>query len=151
MEFDFLNQEEEKHNHYEEQFLLLASKTFSYLKLEDKFHLSVLLTNDEFIQKVNKEYRNIDKVTDVISFAFLDNKEDIHDSPIIDLGEIIISIDRAIFQSKEYGYSLDREMNFLFVHGLLHLLGYNHETKEEEEIMFNLQKEILGGRENDRI
>ena len=83
----------------------------------------------------------------MISFAFLDDKNEVpqKDGSPICLGEIIISYERAEAQAKEYGHSLLREMSFLFVHGMLHLLGYDHMSKEQEVVMFKLQDEILGG------
>ena len=99
------------------------------------------------IKEINRDYRGIDKETDVISFAFLDNDErrveKLQNPGIVDLGEIYISLPKAISQAEEYGHSLKRELYFLFLHGLLHLLGYDHMKKEDELIMFNLQDEIL--------
>ena len=97
---------------------------------------------------INKEYRHIDRPTDVISFAFDDNVEgelkiNYNKIPHM-LGEIFISVDRAKEQAKEYQHSLKREMKFLFVHGLLHLCGYDHMKKEDEMVMFKLQDEIIG-------
>lgn len=144
MELEFINNEGQDYDKFYESFLLYAKKALESDENYEKYHVSCLITNDEFIHEINRTYRGIDRATDVISFAFLDEDEGLVDSPIIDLGEIIISADRAKEQAKDYGHSLEREMNFLFVHGLLHLLGYNHETKEDEEIMFGLQRKILG-------
>ena len=97
------------------------------------------------IHDINKEYRKIDRPTDVISFAFMDNDDmpTIRGVPIL-LGDIYICKEIAIKQANEYGHSLRRELAFLFTHGLLHLFGYDHVNgKEEEEIMFSLQDEIL--------
>ena len=91
---------------------------------------------------VNKEYRNIDRETDVISFALEDDKT-FNRSDIRILGDIYISIDKARSQSVEYGHSLKRELYFLAVHGLLHLLGYDHMKEEDEKVMFGKQEEIL--------
>ena len=93
------------------------------------------------LDKLNKEYRNIDRETDVITFALEDDKTFNPEERI--LGDIYISIDKAKSQSIEYGHSLERELCFLSVHGMLHLLGYDHMEKEEERVMFNLQEEIL--------
>ncbi len=103
---------------------------------------SIIFVSEEEIQKINKEYRNIDKVTDVISFAFEDNSNISYNDLRI-LGDIYICIPRMIDQAKEYGHSEKRELAFLTVHGLLHLLGYDHQTKEDEEKMFGLQELIL--------
>ena len=112
-----------------------------YLKL-DNICLSVIIVDNKTIRNINKKYRNIDRETDVISFALEDDKT-INDSPIRVLGDIYISLDKAISQANEYGHSLKRELCFLLTHGFLHLLGYDHMNKEDEEIMFNLQDEIL--------
>ena len=103
---------------------------------------SIIFVSEEEIQTLNKTYRQIDKVTDVISFAFEDNKDDFMLENRV-LGDIYICIPRMISQAKEYGHSETRELSFLVVHGLLHLLGYDHMNKEDEEKMFGLQKEIL--------
>ena len=101
---------------------------------------------------MNREYRGIDRPTDVISFAFLDGEENkealLHGTGPVSLGDIYISIDKAKEQAEEYGHPLERELSFLFVHGLLHLLGYDHMTKEDEQVMFKLQDEILPPKEN---
>lgn len=103
---------------------------------------NVIIINNEDIHKLNNEYRNIDKPTDVITFA-LEDYEDIKLPDIRVLGDIYISFDKVISQAKEYNHSNIRELCFLTVHGILHLLGHDHMTKEEEKIMFDLQKELL--------
>ena len=103
---------------------------------------SVILTDDEEVHTLNKTYRNIERTTDVLSFALNDNGE--FPGPINVLGDIYISIPKMIEQAKECGHSEKRELSFLAVHGLLHLLGYDHTLGEKEEKeMFDLQKEIL--------
>ena len=102
---------------------------------------NVIFINNEEIRKINKEYRNIDRETDVISFALEDNADIVLENVRV-LGDIYISIDKAKSQA-EYGHSLKRELCFLTTHGFLHLLGYDHMKKEDEKIMFGLQKEIL--------
>ena len=105
----------------------------------------VILVDNNTIQKINKEYRNIDRVTDVISFAFEDNDKDLYNG-IRMLGEIYICIPRMKEQTVMYGHSETREIAFLAVHGLLHLLGYDHtKSKEEEKIMFGKQELVLNG------
>ncbi len=103
---------------------------------------SVILTDDEEVHYLNKTYRNIDRTTDVLSFALNDNGT--FPGPINVLGDIFISIPKMKEQAIEYCHSEKRELSFLALHGLLHLLGYDH-TKgpKEEEEMFGLQKEIL--------
>ena len=105
---------------------------------------SVIFVNEHDIKKINNSYRNIDKVTDVISFAFEDNGKLVYNNVRL-LGEIYICIPRMIEQAKEYGHSEKRELSFLAVHGLLHLLGYDHMKKEDEKEMFALQELILDG------
>lgn len=103
---------------------------------------SIIITDNTFIHKLNKEYRNVDRPTDVISFALEDNKDFIN-GDIRLLGDIYISIDKAKEQAIEYGHSLLRELSFLSIHGLLHLLGYDHMKKEDEEVMFKKQEDLL--------
>ena len=132
---------------YEEVYSSLADKAWDYLNLQCEPIISISFVDNEFIHHLNKEYRNIDRPTDVISFAFLDGnnqrEEMLHSKGIVSLGDIYISLDKAQEQAQEYGHPLDRELRFLFVHGLLHLLGYDHMTKKDEEKMFPLQEKIL--------
>lgn len=109
--------------------------------------MSVNFVDDEEIQELNRNYRQKDQPTDVISFAMQDTVEgemDIQgiDIPMI-LGDIVISVDRAKEQAEEYGHSLEREIAFLTVHGFLHLLGYDHLTEADEKEMFAKQSNIL--------
>lgn len=110
------------------------------------------ICDDEEIHRINKEQRDIDKPTDVLSFPmlFFDENGDIIDSDydmdgdFVILGDIVISAERAMEQAEEYGHSFKREMAFLTVHSMLHLLGYDHVTSEEDEkVMFQRQEEIL--------
>ena len=112
-----------------------------YFKL-DNVICNVIIVDNETIHKINKEYRNIDRETDVISFALEDDKT-MPEDKIRMLGDIYISIDKAKQQAKEYSHSLKRELCFLMTHGFLHLLGYDHMNKKDEEIMFPLQEKIL--------
>ena len=101
----------------------------------NEYEISLLITDDETIRKYNKEYRNKDRATDVLSFPMEDD---------IILGDVAISFETAKRQSEEAEINIDREVAFLFIHGLLHLLGYDHETRQEdEEEMFALQEKIL--------
>ena len=151
MELDF-NSAFKGFDQYEDIYLKLIQKTFNHLQLTCEPILSVSFVDDTFIHKMNKEYRGVDRPTDVISFAFLDGEKDreklIHGQGPVSLGDIYISIDRAKAQAEEYGHPLERELSFLFVHGLLHLLGYDHMTEEDEKVMFKLQDEILPPKEN---
>jgi probable rRNA maturation factor len=115
--------------------------------IEAGTELSVTFVDNARIQEINKEYRNKDAATDVISFAMEEMGEDEMkiiggDIPRI-LGDIIISIERTKEQAEEYGHSFDRELGFLALHGFLHLLGYDHMTEQDEKKMFTKQKEIL--------
>ena len=110
---------------------------------KNNIEFSVIIVNNEDIHRINKEYRNIDKVTDVITFALEDEEDSIFMEEVNAIGDIYISLDKAKEQAKLYNHSLNRELCFLAVHGYLHLLGYDHMTKEDEVVMFSKQKEIL--------
>ncbi len=116
-------------------------KGLEYLKIKN-VTFEITFCDNDYIQKINKEYRGIDKPTDVISFAFEDNGNIVYNNERL-LGEIYISIPRMQEQAKEYQHSEKRELSFLAVHGMLHLLGYDHLNKEDEKIMFDLQELIL--------
>ena len=105
-------------------------------------YFSLIFVDSEEIQRINREYRGMDKVTDVISFA-LEDMKDFIDNDIRVLGDIYICIPKMLEQAEYYGHSIKRELSFLSVHGLLHLLGYDHMNKEEEKVMFALQELIL--------
>lgn len=109
------------------------------LQVEDAL-VNIIIVDNEEIKKINKEYRNIDNVTDVISFAL----EDVEfKTPFRILGDIYISYEKVKEQALKYEHSEKRELYFLATHGLLHLLGYDHMNEKEEKIMFDLQKELL--------
>ena len=105
-------------------------------------NFNVIIVDNDYIHKLNLEYRKIDRPTDVITFALEDNQDIKYDDFRL-LGDIYISLDKAKRQAIEYGHDLRREICFLAVHGFLHLLGYDHMKKEEEEIMFARQEDIL--------
>ncbi len=107
----------------------------------DNLEFNIIIVDNNYIHKLNRDYRNIDRPTDVITFA-LEDYEDIKLEHRM-LGDIYISLDKAKSQAEEYGHSFKREICFLAVHGFLHLLGYDHMTKEDEEEMFSLQELIL--------
>ena len=111
-------------------------------KLENVI-FNVIIVDNNYIHELNRDYRHIDRETDVITFALEDEKDMVVPDGERVLGDIYISIDKAKSQAKEYGHSLLRELTFLAVHGFYHLLGYDHITKEEEEIMFSKQEEVL--------
>ena len=101
----------------------------------------IFVSNDE-IHEINRQFRNVDRVTDVISFALEDNEEEVFKEYRL-LGDIYIAIDVAYDQAIEYNHSREREVCFLATHGLLHLLGYDHMTIDEEKEMFGIQEELL--------
>ena len=103
---------------------------------------SIIFVGDEEIHQINRDYRGVDRITDVISFAFEDDGEKLYNDIRV-LGDIYICIPQMKRQAKEYGHSEKRELSFLTVHGLLHLLGYDHMTEEDEKVMFGLQEMIL--------
>lgn len=108
----------------------------------DNLEFNIIIVDNEYIHNLNRDYRGIDRPTDVITFALEDNKDFVTLDHRV-LGDIYISLDKAIEQAEEYGHGLKREICFLAVHGFLHLLGYDHMKKEEEEVMFGLQEVIL--------
>ena len=107
----------------------------------DNVEFNVIFVDSNKIHEINKEYRGIDRVTDVISFALEDNIDIKLDHRL--LGDIYICVERAEEQAKEYEHSFLREISFLMIHGLLHLLGYDHMEEEDEKVMFGKQEEIL--------
>ncbi len=109
-------------------------------KLEN-VEFNIIFVDSDTIHEINRNYRHVDRVTDVISFALEDNETITLDHRV--LGDIYICVERAEEQAKEYGHSFLRELAFLSIHGLLHLLGYDHMEKEEEKIMFSKQEDIL--------
>lgn len=119
-------------------------KTLEELKLKDDFDASLIIVGKRKIRSINRDYRNKDKETDVISFANIDSNDYDFLDERINLGDIFINVDRVYSQAKKYEHSEKREFIFLFVHGLLHLLGYDHMEKNDEEIMFELQDKIVG-------
>jgi len=113
---------------------------------KSQLELSVTFTDDDAIRELNHRFRQIDKNTDVLSFPMF---ESWHEWPAgeqtVAIGDIVLSLERAELQSKEYGHSLMRELGFLTVHSMLHLMGFDHVVPEKEEEMCGLQKEILWG------
>lgn len=115
---------------------------------KEKCQVSVSVVDNEQIQNINKEYRKIDEQTDVLSFPMIDfNVESDHqfdyDRGYLMLGDIVISLEKAQEQANEYGHSLEREVGFLCVHSVLHLLGYDHQNKDDTKIMREKEENIL--------
>ncbi|MFZ5753685.1 MAG: rRNA maturation RNase YbeY [Bacillota bacterium] len=124
-------------------------KAGEYLELEDNVEVSVALVDDENIRALNRDYRAMDCPTDVLSFA-LDEENITEERTFVEagdthlLGDIIISLEMTLAQAQEYGHSFTRELAFLTVHGMLHLLGYDHTDEDEEAEMRSLEEAILG-------
>lgn len=142
---------------YESFFEKVLQQTLKHLELDIQAEVSLLLVNNEEIRQLNREYRDKDYATDVLSFPLielnpfdrtsyanaLEQNVDPGTREVV-LGDIVISAEKAIEQAQEYGHSVQRELGFLMVHGLLHLLGYDHEKDSENEQMMNqLQESIL--------
>ncbi len=144
MELNFYNKTRKDLSGYKEKYFDLFNKTKEILNLKNDFIMSVTIVSKNKIHELNRDYRGIDRPTDVISFAFLDDKKEVLKGNFpVDLGEIYICYDVCKKNALKYGNTLDRELCFLYVHGLLHLLGYDHQTKEQEKEMFSLQDVIL--------
>lgn len=142
-------------NRTEEAFSLELSQTIekiiidslAYEGFEMPCEVSVSFVDNEEIHQINRQFRDIDRATDVLSFPLLTFEEgeipDLNEKEEVLLGDIIISLERAREQAEEYGHSLKREIAFLTAHSMLHLLGYDHMEEEEEKEMFAKQREIL--------
>ena len=118
-----------------------AAETLDYEGFDGHAEVSVTLCGDDRIHELNRDYRGVDRVTDVLSFPLFDEEED---GGVTPLGDIVIDVDRAVLQAGEYGHSVEREIAFLTVHSMLHLLGYDHEEgKAQESEMFAKQEAVL--------
>lgn len=145
MELLIINETQEKRwMRYKKDFEQIMIQCEKVLNITKTYNVSVIFTDAESIQKINREYRNIDRPTDVISFAILDSADEYEmiegDN---ELGDIFINIEAVVEQAQSYGHSMRREVCFLFTHGLLHLLGYDHMNEEDEKKMFALQDVII--------
>lgn len=145
----FLNDQDKFTVTYAQKILVRRAieATLAYEGYQNNSEFSVTFTDNAGIQKINKEFRGIDKPTDVLSFPLTDYESTdfpTADDPEGSLGDIVISLERAKEQADEFGHSFDREIAFLTVHSTLHLLGYDHVNSEEEELdMRNRQTEVL--------
>lgn len=144
---DYSN-EQDKFSPPEDFERLIESCTIAALEsegIEDDAEVSVTLVDNERIREINKEFREIDRETDVLSFPLGDEDgfEVNPDTDAILLGDIVISPEKARTQAEEYGHSYEREMAFLVTHSLFHLLGYDHMTPDEEREMFTKQEAVL--------
>ena len=142
MEITVLNRTNENLDLYSNLFKKISCSAEKLLKLDEDYEISVTFVRSRTIHTINRDYRGLDRPTDVISFAIQDDLEDFEEENK-DLGDIFINIDYARKQAKEYGHSYEREICFLFTHGLLHCLGYDHMEEKDAEVMFKLQDEIL--------
>lgn len=132
----------------------VVTKCFEVENLdENKVYISITLTTPEEIRKINKQYRNIDKETDVLSFPIFEKKDiDMlrkngeivdEDAPQEVLGDIVISVKRVEEQAKEYGHSVERELAYMIVHGFYHLMGYDHIEEADKKIMREKEENVL--------
>lgn len=146
-EIEFLDVKKE--NSYEEIVKKVLVKCFGEEKLDKtKLYVEITLTTPEQIRKINKEFRNIDKETDVLSFPMFEKQElerglknnefNTEDA----LGSIVISLEKVEEQAKEYGHSFERELSYMIVHGFYHLMGYDH-IKEEDKIQMRQKEENI--------
>jgi probable rRNA maturation factor len=130
----------------------VVEKVLTYEECEEDYEVSIALVGNEEMRSLNNEYRGIDKETDVLSFPmveFIDEELEEEDENVeyideeVALGDIVISMQSVVEQSEDYGHSFNRELAFLLVHGMLHLLGYDHEDEASEKEMLEKQKTIL--------
>ena len=140
----------EENKEYEEVIKKVINQCYKEEKIENsKLFITITLTNPENIQKINKEYRDIDKPTDVLSFPMFEKEE--LDKKIENnlfeyediLGDIIISIERVKEQAQEYNHSFERELSYMVVHGFYHLMGYDHIKEEDKNKMRPKEEKIL--------
>ena len=148
--FEIIYQDIKENKEYEETIKKVLEQCFKEEKLENsKLYITITLTNSENIRKINKEYRNIDKATDVLSFPMYE-KEELEEKIAKQhyehedvLGDIVISIEKVEEQAKEYGHSFERELSYMIVHGFYHLMGYDHIEEEDKKKMRPKEEKIL--------
>ena len=155
--FEIVYENIEKEQKYEELIEKVLLQCFKEEKLEkSKLYITITLTHPDFIKKVNKKYRKIDKATDVLSFPMFEKdeldkkikeKDFLHEDV---LGDIIISVPKVEEQAIEYGHSFEREFSYMIVHGFYHLIGYDHMEEEDKKIMRIKEEKILLGLDIDR-
>lgn len=131
--------------YYKNLFEKAILKTIEYENFTKNVEISLSIVYNNEIKDLNLKFRNINKETDVLSFPLIENISQIKKSinQNVHLGDIIISIEKAINQASDFNHSLERELTFLIVHSMLHLLGYDHMNEKDEKIMFAKQNEIL--------
>ncbi len=147
MEINIVNQTDaQAWDLFADLFEEIAKKTEEILSIKAEQSCSVIFVDANQIHEINRDYRQIDRPTDVISFAMRDSLDEVSNFEIDEeLGDIFINIEAISEQAKAYGHSEKREGCFLFTHGLLHLLGYDHLNEADEKVMFALQEKILDG------
>lgn len=147
----YFENNQEKHSiHYKLKMLIRHTilETLDYEGMDNDAEVSVTFVDDEGIRALNKKFRNMDKPTDVLSFPLLDyegeSEEPFFDELCHNLGDIVISLERAMAQANEFGHSFEREVAFLTAHSMLHLLGYDHELSDEDDAdMRKRQNDIM--------
>lgn len=157
IEFDNRQQKVDFTSNIKEIIEKSAAHALEHEGFNKAYELSVVITDNEGIREINKEFRQIDKETDVLSFPMLDYDDGYYDEGEIEigfedinplsgevvLGDIVISLEKALEQAEDFGHSPEREISFLTVHSILHLLGYDHENEEDRTIMRCKEEEIL--------
>ena len=148
--FEIIYKDIEEKKEYEKIIKKVLEKCFQEEKIEDsKLYITITLTNPETIKEINKEYRNIDRATDVLSFPMFEKDEleqkiaskNFEHEDV--LGDIVISIEKVEEQAKEYGHSFERELSYMIVHGFYHLMGYDHIKEEDKKKMRPKEEKIL--------
>ena len=148
--YEIIYEDIEENREYEPIIKKVIEKCFEEEKIQNsKLCMTIILTTPQNIRKINKEYRNIDKETDVLSFPMfekdeLDKKIENNDFEYEDvLGDIVISIEKVKEQAEEYGHSFERELSYMLVHGFYHLMGYDHIKEEDKKVMRPKEEKIL--------
>ncbi len=150
MFFEVIYKDIEENKEYEDVINKVLTKCFEEENLQNsKLYITVTLTNPENIKEINKEYRNIDRATDVLSFPMFEKDEleekiknnDFEHEDV--LGDLVISIEKVREQAKEYGHSFERELSYMLVHGFYHLMGYDHIEEEDKKKMRPKEEKIL--------
>ena len=150
MFFEVIYKDIDENKDYEKVIEKVLNKCFKEENLENsKLYITITLTNPENIRIINKQYRNIDRATDVLSFPMFEKEEleekiknnDFEHQDV--LGDLIISIEKVKEQAEEYGHSFERELSYMVVHGFYHLMGYDHIKEEDKKIMRPKEEKIL--------
>ena len=148
--YEIIYEDIEENREYEPIIKKVIEKCFEEEKIQNsKLCMTIILTTPQNIRKINKEYRDIDKETDVLSFPMfekdeLDKKIENNDFEYEDvLGDIVISIEKVKEQAEEYGHSFERELSYMLVHGFYHLMGYDHIEEEDKKVMRPKEEKIL--------